>query len=132
MKVVEFVNMHAATLRENSVLRDAVDKLSLYKETMLPVLNDEDTLIGLLTEQLVYAACFEDSSEKGSIQTPMEEPVTRWMLPPISIEEDADLSEARQLMAQHGLDCLPVVSQSRFIGTLRLIDTCLPLAHDPL
>lgn len=132
MKVVELVNMHAATLRENAVLRDAVDKLSLYKETMLPVLNDEDTLIGLLTEQLVYAACFKESSENGSNHSHMEEPVTRWMLPPISIEEDADLSEARLLMEQTGLDCLPVMSQSRFVGTLRLIDTCLPLAHEEL
>jgi CBS domain pair. len=60
MRVLEFVDTHAPYLHADATLQDAVDKLDLYKATVLPVLNEDGAVVGLITEQQVFDALFAE------------------------------------------------------------------------
>jgi CBS domain-containing protein len=138
MRVQEFVDTHAPYLQVDATLQDAVDKLDLYKATMLPVLDEEGAVAGLITEQQVFDALFAEW-RVASQQVPMpslapfrayaharkDAPVAQWMTPdPPVISEHAPIEEAVALMLHHGLDTLPVLGEGKFIGTIRLVDCC--------
>jgi CBS domain-containing protein len=138
MRVLEFIDTHAPYLHADATLQDAVDKLDLYKVTVLPVLDGDGTLIGLITEQQVFDALFAEW-RVASQQVPLPQlapfracarvrkdaAITQWMMPdPPVLSEHAPIEEAVALMLRHGLDTLPVQGEGKFIGTIRLVDCC--------
>jgi len=138
MRVLEFVDTHAPYLHADATLQDAVDKLDIYKATVLPVLNEDGAVVGLITEQQVFDALFAEW-RVASQQVPAPQltpfrayaharkhaPITQWMTPnPPVMSEHAPIEEAVAQMLQHGLDTLPVQGEGKFIGTIRLVDCC--------
>lgn len=118
MKTMEYVNTHAPFLKPDSTLRDAVDKMDIYQVTALPVVNDEGILQGFITERQLFSIL------SGSLKA-IEEPVETFLQShALFIEEENDMMDALALMQQHDLDCLPVTSQGKLTGTIRLIDIC--------
>lgn len=144
MRVLEFVDTHAPSLSEQSTLQDAVDKLDLYKATVLPVLNEDGAVVGLITERQVFDALYAEwRAAAQQVPTPhltpfrpyaharKDEPVVRWMMPdPPVLDEHAPIEEAVATMLQHALDTLPVHGEGKFIGTIRLVDCCQALLED--
>ncbi|MDM7461950.1 MAG: CBS domain-containing protein [bacterium] len=138
MRVLEFVDTHAPHLHTTSTLQDAVDKLDLYKATVLPVLDDEGVVVGLITERQVFDALYAEwQAAARQVPAPQlaslhpyayarkESPVAQWMtLSPPVLSEHAPIEEAVALMLQHELDTLPVQGEGKFIGTIRLVDCC--------
>ncbi len=154
MRVLEFLYTHAPTLQEDSTLQDAIDKLDLYQVTLLPVLNEQDRVIGIITESMVFQILFEGFGEMvrsaDSEGVPSENqgqriasvfasqaelarqrartPITAWMNPnPPVLNEHDPIEHAVVVMLKHGLDTLPVEGEGRFVGTIRLVDCCQAL-----
>lgn len=142
MKVLEFVNTHAPTLRPNATLQDAVDKLDLYQVTLLPVVDDSGAVVGALTEMQVFQTLFAGWLERyratgetppladfrGGAHDLAQTPIQAQPVP--VLDEHDPIEHAVAQMVQHGYDTLPVVGEGRFIGTLRLIDCCQALIGD--
>lgn len=146
MRVLEFVDTHAPSLRTDSTLQDAVDKLDLYKATALPVLDDDGAIVGLITERQVFDALFAEwriASQgipapqlepfRAYAQARKETPITQWMMPdPPILSEHAPIEEAVAQMLQQGLDTLPVQGEGKYIGTIRMVDCCQALLEQEL
>lgn len=133
MRVQEFVNTHAPTLRLDSTLQDAVDKLDLYQVTLLPVLDEAGGVQGIITERAVFRIFFPDSPSEShhSASQLAQTPITQWMQTPAPVlNEHAPISEAVARMIQTGLDTLPVEGEGKFIGTIRLVDCCQALIEE--
>ncbi len=138
MRVLEFVDTHAPYLYTTSTLQDAVDKLDLYKATVLPVLDEEGVVVGLITERQVFDALYAEwQAAARQVPAPQlapfhpyayarkDSPIAQWMTPnPPVLSEHAPIEEAVALMLQHELDTLPVQGEGKFIGTIRLVDCC--------
>lgn len=138
MRVLEFVDTHAPYLQADATLQDAVDKLDLYKATVLPVLDGDGAVVGLITEQQVFDALFAEwrvasqrvpapqlAPFRAYAHARKDAPVMQWMTPdPPVLSEHAPIEEAVAQMLQHGLDTLPVQGEGKFIGTIRLVDCC--------
>lgn len=144
MRVLEFVDTHAPYLTTQSTVQDAVDKLDLYKATVLPVLNDDGAVVGLITERQVFEVLYAEW-QVAAQQVPLPQlepfrayaharkdtPITQWMTPdPPVLSEHAPIEEAVALMLQYGLDTLPVQGEGKFIGTIRMVDCCQALLED--
>ncbi|MEN3002545.1 MAG: CBS domain-containing protein [Armatimonadota bacterium] len=142
MRVLEFINTHAPTLRLDSTLQDAIDKLDLYQVTLLPVLDEAGAVRGIVTERQLFARLFEPYLQAQAAGKPLslaelrrrvqaQTPITQWMMPdPPLIDERAPIEQAVELMHAHGLDTLPVIGEGRFVGTVRLVDCCQALLED--
>jgi CBS domain-containing protein len=145
MRVLEFINTHAPTLRLESTLQDAIDKIDLYQVTLLPVLDAEGQVHGIVTERQLFRRLFAPMLDaRQSDESPPEwerlrsaarslvaTPITQLMeCPPPLIDERAPIEEAVALMAQHDLDTLPVIGEGRFVGTIRLVDCCQSLLEE--
>ncbi len=142
MKVQEFINTHAPSLRPNATLQDAVDKLDLYQVTLLPVVDESGTVVGALTETQVFQQLFEAwLSEHQATGTPPHletfRPTARTLaqssiqpqpVPVLNEHEPVEVAVAQ--MVKTGLDTLPVLGEGRFIGTIRLVDCCQALIGD--
>ena len=137
MRVLEFINTHAPTLRLDSTLQDAVDKLDLYQVTLLPVLDEAGCVRGIITERQLFERLFTPYREgqvttldalRAATRTQAQTAITLWMTPnPPILDESAPIEEAVALMLAHGLDTLPVVGEGRFVGTIRMVDCCQAL-----
>jgi Mg/Co/Ni transporter MgtE len=65
---------------------------------------DRQQLVGSVSTQVLAAV-------------PGSDPVGRWMNPSrLTVSPEAFTTEARRLMKDHGLECLPVVSGALFLG----------------
>ena len=142
MKVLEFLNTHAPTLRLESTLQDAIDKLDLYQVTLLPVLDEVGAICGIVTERQLFKRLFERLLEALAVGEPppsldelreaaqelAQTSITHYMMacPPL-IDEHAPIEQAVALMHLHDLDTLPVIGEGRFVGTIRLVDCCQAL-----
>ncbi|MCS7064995.1 MAG: CBS domain-containing protein [Fimbriimonadales bacterium] len=145
MRVLEFINTHAPTLRLGATLQDAIDKLDLYQVTMLPVLDDAGQVRGIVTEKRLFRQLFARLLEalaagesspslaelREAAQGQAQTPIARYMTarPPV-IDERASVDEAVALMYLHDLDALPVIGEGRFVGTIRLVDCCQALLEE--
>jgi CBS domain-containing protein len=137
MRVLEFINTHAPTLRLDSTLQDAVDKLDLYQVTLLPVLDEVGGVRGIVTERQLFEQLFAPYWEghtppldalRAAAQAQAQTTITHWMMPdPPLLDESAPIEQAVALMQAHGLDTLPVVGEGRFVGTIRMVDCCQAL-----
>lgn len=142
MKVLEFVNTHAPTLRPNATLQDAVDKLDLYQVTLLPVVDDSGAVVGALTETQVFETLFARWLEtyRATSKPPLltdyrsaarelaQTPIHAQPVPVLNELDPVEVAVAQ--MVEHGYDTLPVIGEGRFIGTVRLIDCCQALIGD--
>ncbi len=142
MKVLEFVNTHAPSLRPTATLQDAVDKLDLYQVTLLPVVDEGGAVVGVLTETQVFNQLFSAWLEthrttgetlrlegfRPTARTLAQAPIQYSPVPVLDEHDPIEVAVAQ--MVQHGYDTLPVIGEGRFIGTIRLIDCCQALIGD--
>jgi CBS domain-containing protein len=108
---------------------------------LLPVIDDEDKLIGvvglhdLLTLELPDFVNFipdvDFVHDFGAVETTrpdsflLERPVSSLMQPAISVDEDCGLLRSYALMLQHQLLDLPVVSNDgKLVGLASRVDIC--------
>ena len=116
---------HTLLLVEECMTRDLFtvqpdDIISLVAEIMdwqklryVPVENGKGKLVGLVTARLLlrhYCDSFDDKKPIAVKKIMIKEPVT--------INPEATIMEAMELMQKHGTGCLPVVKSQRLIGII--------------
>lgn len=110
-KARHLMNTHIITALENDST-DLVIKMMQWKNIHhVPILNDRQDLVGLLTWTDVERY-FEEPTSKGShIKSIMKKDL-------VTITEDTTLREARLLMESKGINCLPVLRNNKLLGII--------------
>ena len=103
-----------------SLLIDAYKVMSDYEIRRLPVLNEDNMLVGIITlSDIRSLVAVKSLDSKKSLQTLAETQVEKIMSPnTITIDPDAPLSEAAQLMFENKIGGLPVVKNDRLVGII--------------
>lgn len=128
-------------------MRDMVDMMDLYQITVLPVVDEEQRLLGVVTENDVSSKVIPGylealsqgdgrpliSQDAALIDRLGEISAKDLMISPAaSVDENEDVRRATELMMKEKLTRLPVTSEGRLIGTISRIDICQALLEGQL
>jgi CBS domain-containing protein len=107
------------TVSLSTTLAEARMSMKEHRIRHLPVVNNNDELVGLLTQSDVLAATdsiLRDKDEriragKISIKDVMVTKVA-------TVEQDASLRQAALFLEKHRIGCLPVMSEGKLVGII--------------
>lgn len=101
------------TIKPYQTLKDAEDIMATYKISGVPVVDDDNTLVGILTNRDMRFT--QDYRFKAS------EKMTK--MPLVTAKEGTTLEEAAEIMHKNKIEKLPIVdSKNRLIGLITIKD----------
>jgi CBS domain-containing protein len=109
------------SLSEDMTAADAAGIMRSFDVGVVPVVRDEE-LVGLVTDRDLVIRVVAEREDPSAIR--LGDIATA---SPVTISPDANLSDARQLMANHRVRRLPVLKSGALVGILSLGD--LALSH---
>lgn len=139
MKISAYMKRNAVSIPESSSIREAAAVFVQSHVGLLPVLDADGRLLGvvglqdLLTLELPdFVRFIQDLDfvhDFGAVETTrppaevLDQPIRTRMKPPITVHEDAGLLRAYALMLQHNLHDIPVVSDDgKLLGVASRVD----------
>jgi len=121
-KVRDLMSGEVVTLRRNDQLSIADDVMRLGRIRHLPVLDDDERLVGIVSQRDLFRGALAralgygvHAQQKLLGQLLVKEVMTN---DPISIAPDAPLAAAARLMLERKIGALPVVEEGRLVGIL--------------
>jgi CBS domain-containing protein len=115
MKVKDVMTTKVITVREEQTKQQASRLLSQHRISGLPVVKDDNVLVGVVTEYDIIAKA---GKTVGDI-------MTRGV---ISVAADTDLEEASHILVHERIKRLPVLDQGRVIGIVSRADVVREIA----
>lgn len=101
------------TIKQNNTVSDALNLMKEYKIGGIPVVNDENILIGIVTNRDLR---FEYHLEKKIYEVMTSENI-------ITTQRSTDLEKATEILKRHKIEKLPVVDdENKLIGLLTYKD----------
>ncbi len=115
--VGEFMTTDIFTVQENDIIELTADMMDWKKVRYLPVEDDKGKIVGLITSRLLlrYFIKKQNLVEGMSVKDIM-------IKEPLTIEQNAGILEAMQIMRDKKIGCLPVVKQGELIGIITEMD----------
>jgi acetoin utilization protein AcuB len=110
MLVIERMTTQPVTVSSKTTVQEALRIIEQRKLRHLPVLDDQESLIGIVSEKDLLRA------DSGA---PVERIMTRDV---ITVTEYTALEEAARIMADHKISSLPVVRNGRLVGIITETD----------
>jgi CBS domain-containing protein len=107
------------SLSEDMTAADAAGIMRNFDVGVVPVVRD-DELVGLVTDRDLVLRVVAERADPSAIR--LGDIATA---SPVTISPDANLSDARQLMANHRVRRLPVLKSGALVGILSLGDLAL-------
>ncbi|WP_072933459.1 IMP dehydrogenase [Chishuiella changwenlii] len=101
------------TLSRQHTLQDAVSLMEKYKISGLPVVEDDKTLVGIITNRDIryqedFSQLVEDVMTKENI---------------VTSDIDTDLRKAKEILSRHRIEKLPIVDENnKLIGLITIKD----------
>lgn len=97
------------TLKKDSTIKDAEELLSQYRISGLPVVDDDNKLIGIVTNRDIKYSKIDD--------TPVSNVMTSKNL--ITAKEGINIEDAKKLLWEHRIEKLPIVDENyHLVGLL--------------
>jgi acetoin utilization protein AcuB len=122
MLVKDRMSSNPVTIRTDTSLKEALDLVRSSPFRHLPVLDENDQLVSIVTEKsLVYASPTSSTTlsvfEVGYIlsRTKIEQVIQGEV---ISVGPNLPIEEAARVMIDHRIGCLPVVEDDKLIGII--------------
>ena len=122
LRVRELMSGEVTTLRRNDQLSIADDVMRLGRIRHLPVLDEDDQLIGIVSQRDLFRGALARALGYGAHaqqkllgQLLVKEIMTN---DPLSIGPDAPAAEAARLMLERKVGALPVIEAGRLVGIL--------------
>ncbi len=109
MKVQDVMTTRVITVTEDQTKQQAARLLSQYRVSGLPVVNDENAVVGVVTE---YDVIGKEGGTVGEI-------MTRGV---ISVTPDTDLEEVSRILVHERIKRLPVLDRGRLVGIVSRAD----------
>ena len=101
------------TLPQTALVADAKQKMQQYRIGGIPIVNQENRLIGIVTNRDLR---FEKDNSR-----PIEEVMTQTNL--ITVDESTSLNDAEAILQKHKIEKLPVVSkEDKLVGLITFRD----------
>ena len=113
--------LHPITLRKEHTLREAEDILCRYKISGLPVVDEDNRLIGIVTNRDLKYRVLDD--------TPVETMMTKEQL--ITAPVGTSLEEAKSILLNHRIEKLPIVDEGYHLKGLITIKDIDHVIHYP-
>ena len=108
------------TIKKNQTLQDAEDIMTNYKISGVPVVDDDNILLGILTNRDMRFT--KDFS--GSVESKMTK------MPLITSKNKSTLEEAAQIMHENKIEKLPIVNDNnKLIGLITIKDINKKIEH---
>ncbi len=115
MQVRDVMTTKVITIKEELSKNQAARLLSQHRISGLPVINDDNVLVGIVTEYDIIA---KEGKTVGDI-------MTRGI---ISVSADTDLEDARLILVHERIKRLPVVDHGKVIGIVSRADIVKEIA----
>ena len=133
-RVGDCMTRDVATLRRNDQLLIADQVMQLGRIRHMPVLDEDDELVGILSQRdlfrgaLVRALGYGTVAQQRLMKTiAVKEIMTTQIL---TASPDESLAGAARRMLDHKIGCLPVVDNGKLIGILTESDYVSAIARD--
>ncbi|PLR79155.1 acetoin utilization protein AcuB [Bacillus sp. V3-13] len=136
MIVEEIMKTNVCTLFSDSTIADAIVLMEQKKIRHIPIINEDNRLIGLVTDRDIRDATpsiFRAEEYKEDLQKPLETIMKRNVITghPLDFVE-----EIAALFYEHHIGCLPILKDQKLVGIITetdLLHTLVELtgAHQP-
>lgn len=116
------------TVKEDTILKEALEKMDSFRLGIVCVVNNNDELVGIITDGDIRRKLL-------SVQKPMpaffvDDAINQAIKNPITISSEASLSEGIIIMEENQIWDLPVVSDGELVGLLHLHSAIKALLQD--
>ena len=108
------------TAKPDMTAADAAGLMRNFDVGVVPVVDDDDKLMGLVTDRDLVLRVIADREDPISVR--LGDIVTRSL---VSTTPDMNISDARDLMAEHQIRRLPVMKDDQLVGIVSLGDIAL-------
>lgn len=119
MYVKDSMSKELVTIKSNQTISEVIEVMSSGKLHRVPVVDDNNKLIGLITESLITSNTPNNSSSLSVFELNYLlnklKVVDIMIKEPITINEDALLEEAATVMNKNTIGCLPVVDKDNYL-----------------
>ncbi len=113
------------TVRPNASIEEAIDLLLEAQISGLPVIDDDDRLVGVITEFALLATAYDRRIKDHTVSQHM----TRDL---ITVEVDDPIGRVADLCIVHRVRRLPVIKEGRMVGVIARRDVLRALVESPL
>ena len=117
LKLKEFRYRAVVTVSPNDFVSAAIRKLAEHDRGSLPVCNDKDELVGIITERDIMRKCFARGDD--FINKKIMDVMTKQVA--IATPED-DLDYAINTMKQKRIRHIPIIDAKKVVGMLSMRD----------
>jgi CBS domain-containing protein len=113
------------TVRPEASIEEAIDLLLREQISGLPVLDDDDRLVGVITEFALLAIAYDRRVKNHTVSQHM----TRDL---ITVDVDDPVSRVADLCIVHRVRRVPVTKNGRMVGVIARRDVLRSLVESPL
>jgi CBS domain-containing protein len=99
------------TIRPTSSVRSAVERLISEQISGLPVVDEQDRLVGIVTEFALLATAYDDAISKDSVAQHMTTDV-------LTIDVNDPIRKVADLFIVHRVRRAPVMDKGRLVGLI--------------
>lgn len=120
MRAAEIMTRPVVSVRPETTIREAVHLLIEHGFAGLPVVDDEERVIGVLTEADTLAASLYEDGISGTVADAMKRPVE-------VVTPETDTREIVRRILDGHLRCMPVVQHGELVGIISRRDLLRPM-----
>jgi predicted transcriptional regulator len=144
MKVKDAMSTNTRSVRPETKVLELASLMCLYRFHGLPVVDDDNRLVGVVAEKDVLHSLFpkiEDmiahgmatvdmDREMGRYGEVLEQSVSELMTPnPVAVDPEMHLLRAATVMVRHNFRRIPVAQEGKLVGMLTLGDVHKAIFH---
>jgi CBS domain-containing protein len=118
-KISEFMDQVVPTLTPDTPILKAVDFLLRHRVTGAPVVDDDGTLLGIITETDLLKLVTEGVDSKPPIHAIVEDFMTE---NPVTVSQTMDIYYVAGVFIKNRFRRLPVVDDGRLVGAITRFD----------
>lgn len=144
LSVAAIMRKDAPTVKPSNTLHQLIEFMRKTNHYMLPVVDDDNTLLGIVNyrgilnifrpfsksvSEIVERMPFVEKVDDEDLNLDLSPEMGTLILVDdiintsfVSIQEDKTVREARRIMRLHNVETLPVVSGKKLVGVLSLLD----------
>jgi CBS domain-containing protein len=105
------MNSSVVSVRRDEDVYQAIRVMALHEITGLPVVNEDGTLAGIITEKDVLSLLYEMKDRPGVVQDFMTTEV-------VSFDQEDDLGEIVEALQTSHFRRVPILDQGRLVGII--------------
>ncbi len=134
MLAKELMTQPVITVRPDVTVKDAIKRLDKHNITAMPVVDERDQLVGIISEaDLLHDTVVDDPRAHMRPTEERDEPTSTVVaqvmtLHVVSVHEGTDASDIARLMLETGVKSIPVVEDQMVVGMVSRRDLIRALA----